>query len=219
MRSLKSLSIIISGKIHLTLKSLSGVALLFSDNTAKSNSVTTSDSFAITTAKATIEASPSFDDTTTAVAAQSSSAQLSALSQGTYHVKWNGAMYFVVIFSSIMGAALLLWLSQLIVKRRLRKKERESARRLVGGIIQLPRGSEKKWLERCEAGERSDIIAFDESRFKRTTKLLEALRGKNISHPTELVKARVWGEGRDSVVTPVGCYGITGHCNQMDKGK
>lgn len=219
MRSLKSLSIIISGKIHLTLKSLSGVALLFSDNTAKSNSVTTSDSFAITTAKATIEPSPSFDDTTTAVAAQSSSAQLSALSQGTYHVKWNGAMYFVVIFSSIMGAALLLWLSQLIVKRRLRKKERESARRLVGGIFQLPRGSEKKWLERCEAGERSDIIAFDESRFKRTTKLLEALRGKNISHPTELVKARVWGEGRDSVVTPVGCYDITGHCNQMDKGK
>lgn len=153
------------------------------------------------------------------MAAQSSSAQLSALSQGTYHVKWNGAMYFVVIFSSIMGAALLLWLSQLIVKRRLRKKERESARRLVGGIFQLPRGSEKKWLERCEAGERSDIIAFDESRFKRTTKLLEALRGKNISHPTELVKARVWGEGRDSVVTPVGCYDITGHCNQMDKGK
>lgn len=219
MRSLKSLSIIISGKIHLTLKSLSGVALLFSDNTAKSNSVTTSDSFAITIAKATIEPSPSFDDTTTAVAAQSSSAQLSALSQGTYHVKWNGAMYFVVIFSSIMGAALLLWLSQLIVKRRLRKKERESTRRLVGGIFQLPRGSEKKWLERCEAGERSDIIAFDESRFKRTTKLLEALRGKNISHPTELVKARVWGEGRDSVVTPVGCYDITGHCNQMDKGK
>lgn len=185
MRSLKSLPLIISGKIHLTLKSLSGVALLFSDNTAKSNSVTTSDSFAITIAKATIEPSPSFDDTTTAVAAQSSSAQLSALSQGTYHVKWNGAMYFVVIFSSIMGAALLLWLSQLIVKRRLRKKERESARRLVGGIFQLPRGSEKKWLERCEAGERSDIIAFDESRFKRTTKLLEALRGKNISHPTE----------------------------------
>lgn len=219
MRSLKSLPLIISGKIHLTLKSLSGVVLLFSDNTAKSNSVTTSDSFATTTAKATIEPSPSFDDTTTAVAAQSSSAQLSALSQGTYHVKWNGAMYFVVIFSSIMGAALLLWLSQLIVKRRLRKKERESARRLVGGIFQLPRGSEKKWLERCEAGERSDIIAFDESRFKRTTKLLEALRGKNISHPTELVKARVWGEGRDSVVTPVGCYDITGHCNQMDKGK
>lgn len=51
--------------------------------------------------------------------------------------------------------------SQFILKKRLRKKEREPARR------------------------RSDIIAFDESKFKRTTKLLEALRGKNISHPTE----------------------------------
>ncbi|OWT39936.1 hypothetical protein C362_02432 [Cryptococcus neoformans Bt1] len=131
-----------------------------SDNTAELNSVTTSNPFATATAKATTELSPSFNDAA-AVAAQSSSAQLSALSQQMYHVKWNGAMYFVVIFASIMGAALLLWLSQFILKKRLRKKEREPARR------------------------RSDIIAFDESKFKRTTKLLEALRGKNISHPTE----------------------------------
>ena len=160
MRLLKSLSIVISGKLHLTLKILSDAVLLSSDNTAELNSATTSNPFAIATAKTTTELSPSFNDTA-AVAAQSSSAQLSALSQQMYHVKWNGAMYFVVIFASIMGATLLLWLSQFILKKRLRKKEREPARR------------------------RSDIIAFDESRFKRTTKLLEALRGKNISHPTE----------------------------------
>lgn len=160
MRLLKSLSIVISGKLHLTLKILSDAVLLSSDNTAELNSATTSNPFAIATAKTTTELSPSFNDTA-AVAAQSSSAQLSALSQQMYHVKWNGAMYFVVIFASIMGATLLLWLSQFILKKRLRKKEREPARR------------------------RSDIIAFDESKFKRTTKLLEALRGKNISHPTE----------------------------------
>lgn len=160
MRLLKSLSIVISGKLHLTLKILSDAVLLSSDNTAELNSATTSNPFAIATAKTTTELSPSFNDTA-AVAAQSSSAQLSALSQQMYHVKWNGAMYFVVIFASIMGATLLLWLSQFILKKRLRKKEREPARR------------------------RSDIIAFDESKFKGTTKLLEALRGKNISHPTE----------------------------------
>lgn len=160
MRLLKSLSIVISGKLHLTLKILSDAVLLSSDNTAELNSATTSNPFAIATAKTTTELSPSFNDTA-AVAAQSSSAQLSALSQQMYHVKWNGAMYFVVIFASIMGATLLLWLSQFILKKKLRKKEREPARR------------------------RSDIIAFDESKFKRTTKLLEALRGKNISHPTE----------------------------------
>lgn len=160
MRLLKSLSIVISGKLHLTLKILSDAVLLSSDNTAELNSATTSNPFAIATAKTTTELSPSFNDTA-AVAAQSSSAQLSALSQQMYHVKWNGAMYFVVIFASIMGATLLLWLSQFILKKRLRKKEREPARR------------------------RSDIIAFDESKFKGTTKLLEALRGKNISRPTE----------------------------------
>lgn len=160
MRLLKSLSIVISGKLHLTLKILSDAVLLSSDNTAELNSATTSNPFAIATAKTTTELSPSFNDTA-AVAAQSSSAQLSALSQQMYHVKWNGAMYFVVIFASIMGATLLLWLSQFILKKRLRKKEREPARR------------------------RSDIIAFDESKSKGTTKLLEALRGKNISHPTE----------------------------------
>lgn len=117
MRLLKSLSIVISGKLHLTLKILSDAVLLSSDNTAELNSATTSNPFAIATAKTTTtELSPSFNDTA-AVAAQSSSAQLSALSQQMYHVKWNGAMYFVVIFASIMGATLLLWLSQFILKK------------------------------------------------------------------------------------------------------
>ncbi|OXG82371.1 hypothetical protein C348_03050 [Cryptococcus neoformans Gb118] len=93
-----------------------------SDNTAELNSATTSNPFAIATAKTTTtELSPSFNDTA-AVAAQSSSAQLSALSQQMYHVKWNGAMYFVVIFASIMGATLLLWLSQFILKKKTKKE-------------------------------------------------------------------------------------------------
>lgn len=115
----------ISRKLHLTLSSLPDVVLLSSDNTAKLNSVTTSNSFAIATAKATTEPALPFNDTT-ATAAQNSSARLSALSHQAYHVKWNGAMYFLVIFSSIMGAALVVWLSQLIVEKRLRKKERGS---------------------------------------------------------------------------------------------
>lgn len=122
MRLLKSLSIVISGKLHLTLKILSDAVLLSSDNTAELNSATTSNPFAIATAKTTTtELSPSFNDTA-AVAAQSSSAQLSALSQQMYHVKWNGAMYFVVIFASIMGATLLLWLSQFILKKKTKKE-------------------------------------------------------------------------------------------------
>lgn len=125
MRSLKSRSMTISRKLHLTLSSLPDVVLLSSDNTAKLNSVTTSNSFAIATAKATTEPALPFNDTT-ATAAQNSSARLSALSHQAYHVKWNGAMYFLVIFSSIMGAALVVWLSQLIVEKRLRKKERGS---------------------------------------------------------------------------------------------
>lgn len=67
-----------------------------------------------------------------------------------------------------MGAALVVWLSQLIVKRRLRKKEKGSTGRLDDGIFQLPRHAEKEWLERCEAEQRSDVNVFDESRFKRT---------------------------------------------------
>lgn len=179
----------ISRKLHLALSSPLDVILLSSNNTAKLNSVTTSNSFAIATAKATIEPALPFNDTT-ATAAQNSSARLSALSHQTYHVKWNGVMYFLVIFSSIMGIALIVWLSQLIVKRRLRMKERVSTGRLDDGIFHLPGRAEKEQLERCEAEQRSDIIVFDESRFKRTTKLLEALRGKNISHPIES------GEGR-----------------------
>lgn len=189
MRSLKSLSMTISRKLHLALSSLSDVVLLSSDNTAKLNSVTASNSFASATTKANTEPALPFNDTT-ATAAQNSAARLSALSHQTYHVKWNGAMYFLVIFSSMMGAALVVWLSQLIVKRKLRKKERGSTGRLNDGIFLSPRHPEKGWSERCETEQRSDIIVFDESRFKRTTKLLEALRGKNISHPIES------GEGR-----------------------
>ncbi|KIR42836.1 hypothetical protein I307_01188 [Cryptococcus deuterogattii 99/473] len=151
--------------------------------------VTASNSFASATTKANTEPALPFNDTT-ATAAQNSAARLSALSHQTYHVKWNGAMYFLVIFSSMMGAALVVWLSQLIVKRKLRKKERGSTGRLNDGIFLSPRHPEKGWSERCETEQRSDIIVFDESRFKRTTKLLEALRGKNISHPIES------GEGR-----------------------
>lgn len=179
----------ISRKLHLALSSLSDVVLLSSDNTAKLNSVTASNSFASATTKANTEPALPFNDTT-ATAAQNSAARLSALSHQTYHVKWNGAMYFLVIFSSMMGAALVVWLSQLIVKRKLRKKERGSTGRLNDGIFLSPRHPEKGWSERCETEQRSDIIVFDESRFKRTTKLLEALRGKNISHPIES------GEGR-----------------------
>ncbi|WVO12599.1 hypothetical protein L204_100204 [Cryptococcus depauperatus] len=141
-----------------------------------------------------------------------SPSQLAALSQ-TYHAKWTGALYFVVILSSLFGAAILAWLIYTLSKKWARNPRNnvgsegtDSGFRLAGKSKGKSKSKTKGRQVPSDDGH--SYLIHETKGWKRSTKLLDALKGKKISPPISGDNGSITtgGSGRRESVGTVESY-------------
>ncbi|KAK8858618.1 hypothetical protein IAR55_002847 [Kwoniella newhampshirensis] len=107
-------------------------------------------------------------------------AQLASLTQ-EYKYHWNGIAQFVLIFSCFILVLCLFFISRTIVHTILeRRKNRKQS--LDSLFIMYPNSS-KRTEKNPAGGSETYLVHTGEKKLKRTTRLMDALRGKKISPP------------------------------------
>ncbi|WVQ83074.1 hypothetical protein IAT38_005212 [Cryptococcus sp. DSM 104549] len=113
-----------------------------------------------------------------------SPAQLAFLST-PYTFKWNGWSYFVVIFGAIVFSTFFLFAAHMLIRRWVRSRPEVAPDAMppksVKVVGKAKKGSSKGKEKEVEDGE--SYLVQPGRRARRTTRLLEVLRGKKISPP------------------------------------
>ncbi|ODO10116.1 hypothetical protein I350_02344 [Cryptococcus amylolentus CBS 6273] len=175
------------GVHYLTLTNSGNQSLAFDYAVVLSKTETTTSSSAEPSSVTSIETSsillPSTASDMTSTASTPSPQYESQLAEqtGSYPFKWTGAMYFVAIFSSLLGVIFLIWLSYALYRWW---QARRSHKSTAEEVVMSSQDKQDSATEQSDGGS-SWLIMREKERVKvkRSTKLLEALRSKKISPP------------------------------------